>query len=269
MVRTFEVTSGDAREEEPASSLAQASARLPEGAYTTLRTYGGDRVLRFAQHVRRLEESAGTPGALDEDGVRAGLAAALRAAAHPESRLRLTWAPPRLFAAVERFEPLPPALYDTGVACVTLPVRRQNPHAKDTRFLETSGAAYGSLPAGRHEGLMVGEDRAILEGLSSNFFAIREGILHTEEERALLGVTRSLVLEVARSMLPLATTAVRVEQLGEVGESFITSASRGILPVVRIDETWIGSGRPGDLTRDLHARFEAQIAREAEPLVTF
>jgi branched-chain amino acid aminotransferase len=268
MVRTFEITNGDAREKGPAESLAGASSRLPHGAYTTLRTYGGDRVVRFAQHVRRLEESAGTPGALDEDGVRAGVAAAVRAGAYPESRLRLTWVPPRLFAAVERFEPLAPALYAGGVACVTLPVRRQNPHAKDTRFLETAAAAYGALPEGRHEGLMVGEDGSILEGLSSNFFAVREGILHTEEERALLGVTRSLVLEVARNVLPLATTAIRVDQLGEVGESFITSASRGILPVVKIDEAWIGSGKPGALTCDLRARFEDQIAREAEPLVS-
>jgi branched-chain amino acid aminotransferase len=216
--------------------------------------------------LRRLEESAGTPGALEEDGVRAGLAAALRAAAYPESRVRLTWVAPRLFAALEPFVPLPPALYDTGVACVTLPVRRENPHAKDTRFLETASAAYGALPEGRHEGLMVAEDGAILEGLSSNFFAIREGILHTEEERALLGVTRSLVLEVARSVLPLATTPARLDQLGEIGESFITSASRGILPVVRVDEMDIGSGQPGSLTRDLRRRFEEQILREAEPV---
>jgi branched-chain amino acid aminotransferase len=266
MVRTFEITSGQAHEAEPAQTLAEASARLPHGAYTTLRTYGSDRVLRLAHHVRRLEESAGTAGALDEHRVRAGLRAVVRAAAHPESRLRLTWVSPRLFAAVERFEPLPPALYESGVACVTLRVRRENPQAKDTRFLEAARAAYGSLPVGRHEGLMVAEDGAILEGLSSNFFAVREGILHTEEERALAGVTRSLVLEVARSLLPLARTAVRLEQLPEVAESFITSASRGILPVVRIDETWIGSRRPGDVTRTLRARLEELVAREAEPL---
>lgn len=262
----FEVTEGPARERDPADSLAEASARLPHGAYTTLRTYGGDHVVRLGEHVRRLEASAVTPGALDEDRVRAGLLAAVRAAAHEESRLRLTWVPPRLYAAVERFEPLAPALYDSGVACVTLPVRRENPQAKDTRFLETARAAQGALPAGRHEGLMVGEDGTILEGLSSNFFAVREGILHTEHERALAGVTRSLVLEVARHVLPLARTGVRLEQLPQVAESFITSASRGILPVVRIDEGWIGSRRPGDLTRTLRARLEEQIAREAEPL---
>jgi branched-chain amino acid aminotransferase len=120
---------------------------------------------------------------------------------------------------------------------------------------------------GRHEGLLVGEDGALLEGLSSNFFAIREGILHTEEERALAGLTRALVLEVARPVVPLATTAVRLDQLGEVTEGFITSASRGILPVVHVDEVRIGTGRPGPLTRELRERFEEQVAREAEPLL--
>ena len=270
MVRAFEITNGEARETDPAGDLAQASARLPHGAYTTLRTYGPERVVRLGQHVRRLEESAalqGQPAPIDQAGLRSGLAAALRVAGHAESRIRVTYAPPRLFAAVEPFEPLAPAVYEVGVVCVTLSLRRENPQAKDTRFLATAREAYGTLPAGRHEGLLIGEDGAVLEGLSSNFFAVREGILHTEEERALFGVTRSLVLEVARSVLPLATTAVRVEQLGELSESFLTSTSRGILPVVRIDEVRIGTGRPGPLTRELCRRFEELVGREAEPLV--
>jgi branched-chain amino acid aminotransferase len=269
MVRTFEITNGEALEIDPAGSLAEASARLPEGVYTSFRTHGRDRVVRFGSHVRRLEESAALqnrPGRLDAVLLRQGLAAAVQAPRYRESRVRVTWAPPRLFASVEPFAPLPAALYEAGVACVTLPVRRDNPHAKDTRFLETAAAAYGSLPAGRHEGLLVGEDGALLEGLSSNFFAVREGILHTEEERALAGVTRTLVLELARSALPIARTAVFREQLGQTTESFITSASRGILPVVQIDEVWIGNGRPGPFTRELRQRFDDLVVREAEPL---
>lgn len=269
MVRTFDIANGEARETDPADSLAEASARLPHGVYTSFRTHGRDRVVRFGDHVRRLEESAalqGRPGRLDAVRLRAALAAAVHAAGYPESRVRVTWAPPRLFASVEPFTPPSAALYETGVACVTLPVRRDNPHAKDTRFLETAAAAYGSLPPERHEGLLVGEDGALLEGLSSNFFAIREGILHTEEERALAGVTRTLVLELARSVLPLARTAVRLEQLAESTESFITSASRGILPVVQIDKVRIGTGRPGAFTRDLRQRFEELVVLEAEPL---
>ena len=269
MVRTFEITNGIAHDTGSTDSLAQASFRLPQGGYTTLRTYGGIGTLRFADHLRRLEEAVsggGAPEPLDQASAREGVAAAIRMAGFPESRIRLTWAPPRLFAAVERFEPLPAAFYETGVACVSLPIRRQNPHAKDTRFLETSHAAYAALPTGRHEGLLLGEDGTILEGLSSNFFAVREGVLHTEEERVLPGLTRAMVLEAARSLLPLATSAVRLAQLGEVAEAFITSASRGVLPVVRVDELTIGAGRPRPVTREIGRRFDEQVAREVEPL---
>jgi branched-chain amino acid aminotransferase len=269
MVRTFELANGGARETEPAAGLAESSARLPRGVYTTLRTYGGDRVVRFGEHIRRLEESAAAQGLaahLDEAALRSSLAAALRATAHPESRIRLTWTPPRISAAIEPFEPLPAAWYENGVSCATVRLRRDRPQAKDTRFLGAAEAAYAALPPGRHEGLLVGEDGALLEGLSSNFFAVREGILHTEDERVLHGLTRALVLEVARSLLPRATAALRLDQLAEASESFITSASRGILPVVRVDEVWIGRGRPGPLTGELRARFQAQVEREAQPL---
>lgn len=269
-VRTFDITEGEARDTGTVATLAEASARAPQGAYTTLRTYGGDGVVCFARHLRRLEESAGTrarPKRLDAVAARTGLAAALEAAGFAESRIRLTWAPPKLLAAIEPFEAPPLELYEAGVSCVVVPsVRRNNPHAKDTRFLETARAAYGALPAGRHEGLIVGDDGAVLEGLSSNFFAVSAGILHTEEERALPGITRTLVLEAARGVLPLATTALRVDQLREATEAFITSASRGILPVVRVDELTIGSGRPGPVTGELRRRYEELIERETEPL---
>jgi branched-chain amino acid aminotransferase len=269
MVRTFEITDGTPRETGTDASLADASGRLPQGAYSTLRTYGGDGVVGFAHHIRRLEESSavhGQPARLDAVAARAGLAAAIRTAGHPESRVRLTWAPPRLFAAVEAFAPPPPALYQAGVSCVTVPVRRKNPRAKDTGFLETARASYDALPAGCHEGLLVGEDGALLEGLSSNFFAVAAGILHTEDERALAGITRALVLEAARGVLPLATTALRMDQLREASEAFITSASRGILPVVRVDEVRIGHGKPGPITAELRVKYDEIVEREIEPL---
>jgi branched-chain amino acid aminotransferase len=269
MARTFEITSGQAREQAAAATLSEASGHLPAGAYSTLRTYGGDGVLCFTDHVRRLEHSVaaqGQPGRLDIVAARAGLRAAIQASGHAESRVRLTWAPPRLFATIEAFEPLPAAFYEQGVACVTVPVRRHNPRAKDTRFLETAAAAYGRLPPGCHEGLLVGEDGALLEGLSSNFFAISAGILHTEDERALPGITRTLVLEAARGVLPIATAALRLFRLAEATEAFLTSTSRGVLPVVRIDDVKIGSGRPGRITAELRTRFEQIVERETEPL---
>jgi branched-chain amino acid aminotransferase len=268
-VSTYEWESSGLRIVGRQPSLAASSAALPEGAYTTVRTYDGRRVVRLDRHLRRLEESAavrGRLGSIDPEEARRALAAALEATSHPESRLRLTFAPPRLFVAVEPFSPLPPRVYEEGVACVTLDLRRENPHAKDTRFIAAAQDAYGHLPEGVEEGLLVAEDGSILEGLSSNFFAVLDGGLRTEEERALFGVTRSLVLEVAVGLMPVERRAVRREDLSGVAEAFVTSVSREVLPVVRIDGQPLGDGRVGRRTRAIMDGFASLVRREAEKL---
>jgi branched-subunit amino acid aminotransferase/4-amino-4-deoxychorismate lyase len=247
------------------ASSREASRALPEGVYTTFRTYERDKVLRLGQHVGRLVESASLTGAnapLALPHVRNAVREALAATRHAESRVRLTFAPPRLFVTVEPFTPLPAKAYEDGVTCVTVPVRRENPHAKDTRFVATASDAYARLPPGVEEGLMVSEEGTVLEGLSSNFFAVRDGRLWTEEARVLAGVTRSLVLQVASGVLPVSRTGVALD--ARVEECFITSVSREVLPVVRVDDGAVGTGRPGPATRAIADRFADLVRREAE-----
>lgn len=268
---TFEFEGDSLRGAGSGPTFQAATQSLPDGAYSTLRTYERDRVLRLGQHVARLNESIalqGSAGMLRGEVVRHAVARALAATGYAESRLRLTFAPPRFFVSVEPFVALPEALYRDGVACVTVPLHRTNPRAKDTRFAAQAATAYAALPAGIQEGLMVAGDGAILEGLSSNFFALTRGVLHTEEARVLLGVTRSLVLEVAREVVPVSAEAVLLVDLPSVREAFLTSVSRGILPVVQVDGTPVADGRPGPVSRDLTARFQALVGREAQSVAS-
>ena len=263
MAGTWELHEGRISFRGESSSIAAAWQDLPAGAYTTLRTYHGDRVVRLGQHVQRLIDSVriqGQDASLDEADVRRLLAEALRSSDNPESRLRLVFAPPSLSVSVEPLEPLPESLYRDGVWCVTIPLRRDHPAAKDTRFIATASAAYQSLPPGAHEGLMVAEDGSILEGLSSNFFALLDGVLHTEDERALHGITRSIVLELCQGLVPVSLAPVRVADLPRVDECFITSVSREILPVARVDAVIIG---PASTTRDLMEKFHLMVEKEA------
>lgn len=269
MVATYALANGSATLTGASSDLADASATLPAGAYTTLRTYGGDGIPFLEDHIRRLEESSalqGRPAAIDRGALRAGLAAALRAGAYPESRIRLTFAPPELFASVEPFEPLPETLYETGAWCVTVPVRREVPQAKDTRFLAAAQAARHELPPGAHEGLLVADDGSLLEGLSSNVFAVIDGVLTTEDARVLRGTTRALVLELARGLVPVSLEAVPKAALARATEVFLTSVSREVLGVSRVDDLTIGRGRPGPLARELRRRYRARMRTVSERL---
>jgi branched-subunit amino acid aminotransferase/4-amino-4-deoxychorismate lyase len=262
---TWELRDGRITFRGDSASIAAASRDLPSGAYTTLRTYQGNRVVRLGQHVHRLVDSVriqGHAAPLDEPDVRRLLAEALKSMGYPESRLRVTFAPPSLFVSVEPLEPLPESLYRDGVWCVTVPLRRDHPDSKDTRFLATASAAYQTLPPGAHEGLMVAEDGSILEGLSSNFFALLDGVLHTEDKRALPGITRSIVLELCQGLAPVSLTPARVGDLPRVVECFLTSVSRAILPVTRIDEVAVGRA-PGPVTVTLMRRFDRTVNLEA------
>jgi len=252
-------------------SMQGAGRALPDGAYTTLRTFSGDRVVALERHAARLTASAarlGSSGQIRLPELAAALASAVADCGHAESRVRITFAPPRLFASLERFAPLPEALRRDGIACATLPLSRADAACKDSRFAAVAHEAAAGLPVGVHEGLLTAPDGSILEGLSSNFFALWRGVLRTEDRRALPGMTRSLLLSLAREQLPVVERAIRAANLPEVAESFITSSSRGVLPVVRVDGTVIGRGRPGPVTRGLGERLDAALRRLAEPLST-
>ena len=91
---------------------------------------------------------------------------------------------------------------------------------------------------------MVDEAGRILEGLTSNFFAVKGNEIWTNEESVLSGITRSLVLdEAVRNELPVNFRSITITEIPILEEAFITSSSRGILPVKQIDEVLIGYGK--------------------------
>lgn len=241
-----------------------ARGRLPEGAYTTLRVYPGRRVLRPDWHARRLTDSTGVP--LDVATLRSAAAATLRAAGRDEARLRITWAPPSLRVSVSPFEAPPAGLYREGARCIGVDLHRDEPGAKDARFIARASAAYAGLPEDVHEGLLLGPGRQILEGLSSNVFAVLDGVLRTAGSGVLPGITRGAVLEVARQLVEVEEQPVTLDDLPRVSEMFLTSASRGVLPVSAVGDRAIGAQVPGPLTQEIAQRFDALVERELEPI---
>jgi branched-chain amino acid aminotransferase len=56
-------------------------------------------------------------------------------------------------------------------------------------------------------------------------------------------------------MFAIETREMNMEELGSLDEAFITSSTREVLPVVRVDDLTIGDGKPGKNTRSLMKRF--------------
>jgi branched-chain amino acid aminotransferase len=256
-----------------APTLNALSAQLPRGAYTTFRTYHGDRVLRLDDHLERLMETARLERqhiALDKARARRALAEAVARSVFPESRVRLTltYEPAGdLYIALEPFAAPAEGLYHTGVRCAlsTPELRRETPRAKSTGFIVPAEGARGAAP-GIDEVLLVDEQGAILEGTSSNFFAVLDGVLRTADEGVLIGTTRSLVLDVAAGLLPVELRPIHTADLERIAEAFITSVSRLVLPVVAIGDRSIGAGEPGPIALELLHRARLRIEEELEPI---
>jgi D-alanine transaminase len=82
---------------------------------------------------------------------------------------------------------------------------------------------------------------------------------HPRNNLILPGVTRDVVLELARELrIPYREQAVPEAKLRRADEIFFTGTTTDVLPVVRVDDFMIGSGRPGPVARAL---YEALVAR--------
>ncbi len=252
------------------TSLDDATRHLPGGGYTTFRTYDHFRVLRLQNHFNRLEETARLAGItvrLDRERAAQALHQALSMYPAREMRVRivldLVSHPGGMYLLVETLHMPERSDYVDGVRVVTRSMHRSNPKAKLTEFIETAAAVRQEIPSGVNEAVMVGEDGRLLEGLSSNFFAIKDGAIWTAEKGVLSGITRSLVLDVIRHAgIPLQLEGVRFDEINTIEEAFITSASRAVLPVTEMDGLPVGNGLPGPVTKRLMRGYEQRLEEE-------
>jgi branched-chain amino acid aminotransferase len=264
--------------------LDEVSACLPFGAYTTLRTYEGEKALRLDEHLQRLMNTAklaGKPLPLQGVVMREALRQVVRLfwedPLQPhlqltgDLRIRLTvdleQQPGTAYIIAQPLKALPSSAYIQGVAVITTHLERLLPEAKLTRFIERSRMVRLTLPEGVNEALMVNPSGELTEGLSSNFFGVLAGQVRTAGSGVLAGVTRALVLEnIHQQGHPMVFKPLRLDDLPHLDEAFLTSSSRGLLPICRIDQSQVGAGVPGEITLALMEAFSSSIRLLVEPI---
>lgn len=254
------------------TSLDDATRRLPSGGYTTLRTFQTNKVLRLNEHFERLEVTArlaGKPVLINRERVRQDLNNLLSQHHFGDTRVRIILdlddQPGTVYYLVEELHVPSIQDYAQGVKVITRQMHRTNPAAKLTQFVEKANAVRQDLPAQTNEAVMVSDEGKLLEGLSSNFFAVCDSTIWTADEGILPGITRSLVIEVINELtIPLRMEPVDFQDLHKLEEAFITSASRGVLPVTSINGSPVSNGWPGSLTRKIMERFQQRIEDELE-----
>lgn len=254
-----------------ASSLDEATAQLPAGFYTTFSTLnGGSRVLGLQAHFDRLYLPArklGLQPSLNEMDLRRHLAELAKENLPDETRVRLvlTKDTGKVYVGIQPFAPPLREIYEQGVHVVTSNISRSNPRIKGTDFITKSAEQRKLIRGDVYEILLV-HGGSIFEGMTSNFYAVRGGTLITARKGILLGVTRRAVLRLARGEgMPIEYRPPRVDE--GFDEAFLTSSSRGIVPVVQIDGKPVGQGMVGVWTKRLSLAYQAYVEKRSEKII--
>jgi len=272
MIKAWHITqTQNIKLELEASSLDEFTRQLPDpdGYYSTFRTFDGcTRVLGLTAHLRRLYEPVSTPE-VNESFLRRQLLTLLEPYRPEEARIRIIMTKQgQVYIAIEPLRPLPRDVYEMGVRVETTELQRELPRLKSTTFIGRSDSERKHIAqAGIFEALLV-KNGKILEGMTSNFFYVKDNLVYTAQDNILLGITRETVIDVARGRgVEVTFEPLKLDQLATVDEAFITSSSRGIVPVVDIDEVTIGEGRPGSITKELSAAYDQYVIEKAERIL--
>ncbi len=264
---------GDSLEQLPveASSFDEATLKTGHGVYSVFRLYEGGRVLRLDRHLARMRRSAERLP-MDyphtDDWFRSMVRRAVEASGIAVPRVRITVpyaAPQTAIISLEPHSPDPDEIFQQGIVVGLANARRERPEIKDSRFIEKR-AGLRAEQGDAYEIILVDDQGRLLEGTRTNFFAIYNGELCTAGDGVLEGIGRGIVLNIAPEILPVKLEAVRVDDLPNIDEAMLSSASRGIIPIVKIGGVTIADGTPGPLTARLRERFIAQEESELEPL---
>jgi branched-chain amino acid aminotransferase len=275
--------------EEARVSVLDNGFAFGDSVYEVLRTYGG---LAFepGRHFRRLRASAARLGIsvpASDASLLAQVDALLARAAGGESYIRIVLSRglgdcsydfdrvqgPTVVMIQKPLRPYPARHYGEGIKVAAVGVRRNHPRAldpaiKSSNLLNNILAVREARSRGAEEPVLLNQEGFVAEGASTNVFLARGGTVSTPplSTGILAGITREIVLGLLPGLgIPAREEPLRLDDLLAAEEAFMTSTTREVVPVRQVDDTVIGDGRPGPLTRRVMEAFGAYAPLHCGP----
>lgn len=242
-------------------------------AFEALRTYDR-RPFHLSEHLKRLynssklidleipwqqEEIADLVGELIERNVYRHAAVRMLITGGESDDGILASGKPKLVLLISPLGERDQQRFAQGYYLITTHLQRELPEAKTSNYTSAMRALKQARRFQADDALFVNESGEVQEATRSNFFLFVGDTLVTPRKGVLIGITRNVVLELARNRFSIEERPILLAELSQASEAFVTSSSREIVPVVRIDDWKIGDGRPGPRTTELEQRFIALI----------
>jgi D-alanine transaminase len=173
--------------------------------------------------------------------------------------------PPTIFAMVLHVTPPDIEVVSAGISVVTTDDFRWGAcDIKSTSLVASVMLKQQAAEAGVEDAILV-KDGMVSEGTASNVFIVKGGVLITPPTgHALLpGITRDLVIEIAKNNAILVEEReIDQAELLDADEIWMTSSTREIAPVIRLNAATVGSGQAGEMWKrvvDLYQQYKQQL----------
>ena len=157
---------------------------------------------------------------------------------------------------------------ENGVACVTAPdFRWEKCHIKSTSLLGNVLARQISADVGATETILI-RDGFVTEASASNVFVVKDGRVSAppRDHLILLGITYDLLVRLAEEgSLRFDIRPIAEAELRAADEVWLSSSTKEVLAVTRLDGLPVGDGRPGPVFKQMHAlyqRYKAALAAQ-------
>lgn len=124
-----------------------------------------------------------------------------------------------------------------------------------------------AIEAGADEAVLV-RDGFVTEGAASNLFIVEDGVIVTPPKSPLLlpGITRDVIVELAaHAGLACRQENIALARFQAADEVWLSSSTKEVIPVTRVDGAPVGDGEPGPVwrrMRELYTAFKADLARQ-------
>lgn len=164
-----------------------------------------------------------------------------------------------------RKKPPPAELLENGAKAISIPdIRWARCDIKSVSLLPNVLGKQRAVEAGAYEAFQIDRDGFVTEGTATNAWIVTakdELVTRSAGPEILNGITRLAVIEIAKQQgLRFVERRYTLADAKAAREAFVTGSTAFVMPIVRIDDTTIGDGKPGALTRALRRAYIDRIA---------
>lgn len=131
---------------------------------------------------------------------------------------------------------------------------RPNPEVKSIQYFN-SALLYHKMQEFEAVDVLYHHKGEVSECSKCNFYMIKDGEIITANQDILMGITRKRLLEKFSSSESIVLRPIRTEELYTCDEMFITSSTKDILPIVKLENHIVGNGKIGKKTQQLMNEF--------------